>query len=364
MFILFKKGLLFSLIIFTNNITSFNDVKNLTEIVPYVLKRYEQLEVSIDFLDQIKHKFGKIGDDQKQSSSLQGWSDTELDFLAHEFCKITENTHLVIIWPKAIQDFEYIISEINNFGKVIYTKNVTLKNKALSYLIKNIPEKADNIAFHLEQYFNNQNSGNVIAVLCTFPNLADAVTCKQIIREKLKLTPRMSALHIADTQDQSIMLAQILFNQNSVSYLNNELNFPEFKKFNFLFKKYKQVINNLEIDQDCCCVDGSSILAMYGIRDINIDFDFLSSFQELNIPQILYETNDGTKLGPLDVHNQAWLNANVNPIETIFDPNYYFYYEGFKFTTLERIRLFKFNQNREIDIRDVEKIDKILNAFF
>ena len=355
---LFKKILLFSILININHLRSFDDIQNLREIIPLVLNKYETMGLKIHFLDQIKAKFSAC----KSENFSQIFCEKELDFLAHEFCKFMNNSHVVIIWPKALQSFKYITDEINQFGKVIYARKINLKNKALPYLIQNIPEKADNVAFHLEQYFNNQSSGNVIAVLCTFPDLATAVKCKLTIRQHLNLNPPMSTLHIADTQEQSIMLAQIVFNQNTINYLNSSLPFSKYEKFNFLFKQYKEIINNLNFDQDLFCVDGSSILAMHGIRDINVDFDFLSYFPQLDLPPTKYKL-DALELGPMDVHNQAWINAHVNPIETIFDPNYYFYYEGFKFTTLERIRLFKFNQNRELDQKDVKEIDQLLKEF-
>jgi hypothetical protein len=338
-------------------------IQQFGEIIPKVLAAYDQLKINVSFLTQLKAKLQSSPD----LPSLSGndlkllLDDTELDFFAHEFCKFVDTTHIVIIWPKALAHSAYIIDEINKVGRVFYSRPVHLKNKALPYLVQNIPEKANNLPFHLAHYFNNESAGTILALLCTFPTLAEATRCKEAIRHDLNMYPPMNTLHVADTQEQSIMLAQIVFNANSIAYLNSSKPFPAFQKFNFLFDLYKKTMNSLSFAKDLFCVDGSSILAMYGLRDINVDFDFLSYFPDLEVPQTTYLL-DNAKVGPLDVHNQAWIHAHTDPIETIFNPHYHFYYDGFKFTTLARIREFKCNQNRDVDQKDVAAIDALLKT--
>lgn len=343
-----------------------NHFQNFGLIIPHVLKKYERLGVMNNFLRTIQHKFFEIEENTKELNWKhlydQGLSIKELDFLAYEFCKLKTNAHVTIIWPKATKHIGYITNIINKYGAAIYTRQVMLKGNALRYLLQTIPEKAKAVDVYLNYYFDNKPSGNLTIILCTFPNVETSKICKKEIRNHLKLIPPISALHICDNQSQSIDVAQIFFNENTIKYINSGLSATKFGKFNFLLQKYRNLLNNFNFDNDYCCVDGSSILAMHGIRDINIDFDFLCYFQNLKLPEIRWQFND-IQIGPMDLHNNAWIRAGVNPIETIFNPNHYFYYQGIKFTTLERIRLFKFHQNRELDQKDIQKIDPILNMF-
>ena len=183
--------------------------------------------------------------------------------------------------------------------------------------------------------------------------------CKKRIRQHLKLNPPIAALHICDDQKQSIDLAQIFFNKNTLHYLNSGLYPSPFEKFNFLVEKYKKIHNAFPYDKNCFCVDGSSILAVHGLRDLNVDFDFLSFYPNLNLPQGKYSFKN-MQLGPMDLHNKAWIRTGVDPLETIFNPKYHFYYEGIKYCTLERIRYFKYYQNRPVDRKDVKAIDDLL----
>ena len=329
-------------------------------ITPYIAKKYTKLEVKLDFIDNLSNKYLHANATNSltwQNLKQQGFSDNELDYLAHEYCCATPKSHIVIIWPQGIKHLQYIINEINKVGAVIYSRKLTLKEKTQRYLLQAIPEKENAVDLHRKWYFHNQASGDIVGMLCIFPDLPTTVACKKKIRKQLNLQPLITALHIADDQKQSIELAKIFFNANSINYLNRGFFHPQFEKFNFMYQKYKNILIQLNIDKDFCCVDGSSILAMHGIRDINVDFDFLSLHQKLNLPKGKFQYND-KQLGPFDLHNNAWLRAKVNPIETIFNPKYHFYYQGLKFTALERMR--HFYKSRETNGTDFPKIDAIL----
>ena len=338
---------------------------NLGSFIPHIVNQYGQLGVETEFFNCIVQKWRKL----KNKNLILSWptlhkhsfTQEELDFLAYEFCKKMPTCHIVIIWQKAIPNSTYIIQELNNSGRIIYSRKVHLKGKALPYLIQTIPEKAPNIPLHLQYYFDNQPQTELEIVLCIFADLKSAVDCKKRIRNQLKLNPPISALHISDDQKQSIDLAQIFFNKNTIKYLNAGLYPSHFEKFNFLFQKYRSIIAGFPFNKDYCCVDGSSILALHGIRDINVDFDFLSCMHDVPISGQKYPFKQ-MSLGPLDLHNKAWVRSGVDPIETIFNPQFHFYYQGIKCTTLERIRYFKFCQDREVDRKDIARIDPVLKT--
>ena len=235
------KSILFLLLIFHHHMVfSFeeNQAQHLGMIIPFISQRYTQMGNAFDFFDRILFKWNEISDAKDENSKWpflknKGFSDEELDFLAYEFCKTINTSHVVIIWPKAIQHLEYITSELNKSGRVIYSRKVTLRGKALPYLIQSIPEKAGSIPLHLQYYFNNQPVGDLVVLLCTFSDLNTAIDCKKRIRQHLKFNPLITVLHVSDTQQQSIDLAQIFFNKNTINYLNQELFPPTFEKFNF-----------------------------------------------------------------------------------------------------------------------------------
>ncbi len=348
------------------NALSLVDTDYLTTMIPRLEQEYQSLQIPrVPFFNSIIDKW-----DQSSSSndlkSLHGhresiFSNDELDFLAYEFSKKTSNVHIVIVWPRAKCHEQYILNELRKDGRLVYSKDVAVRGRAIPHILQTIPEKAKSIAEHLQYYFNNEPFGNLTVVLCTFPSLEIAVKCKLRIRQHLNLNPPIAALHVTDTQKQSIDLARIFFNKNSIWYLNHNFSFSQFEKYNFLIQKYKNVLRGISFDHDYCCVDGSAILAMHGIRDVNVDFDFLTSVSNIKVSQETFSFKN-TRLGPLDIHNDAWVKAGVDPIETILNPQHHFYYQGIKFTSIERIRHFKDCQNRPVDRKDVEKIDELIRS--
>ena len=334
-------------------------------IIPIMLEKMAKEGARSSFLEGIANKFGLL--EQQENNNLswaklkqREFSQTELDFIAYQFCQITQHSFIVIIWPRAHRHTSFITQELAKCGAVMYERQVTFKRAAQSHLLKTIPEKSREVSRYLYYYFNNQPETRFTVLLCTLQDLATARACKKRIRQKLNLEPHpVVALHISDNQSQSIDLAQNFFNQTSIKYLNSGIAPNKFEKFNFMLTKDKTIVKEHVLNPEYCCVDGSSILAIHGIRDINVDFDFLSSKPNLSLPRIKYPYKN-YQLGPLDVHNNAWVRAGVDPIETIFNPNHHFYFQGVKYTSLERIREFKYHQNREVDRRDVVAIDKVI----
>ena len=339
-------------------------INDLGFIIPLMTEKYQKLGVMNPFLNGIWEKHNSLTHQQEHLSwtdlANAGFSDQELDFLAHELCKCVANARMVIIWPRAKNHTSYITQEIKKCGTVIYAREVTLKGKALAYLLRAIPEKAGSVNTYLHYYSNNQPTGDITVLLTEFSNLETAINCKKRIRQHLKLNPLISALHITDTQEQTVDMAQIFFNKNSINYLNAGLFDTKFEKFNFLREKYTALLKQHRLEDEYCCVDGSAILSMHGIRDINVDFDFITYYQDLDFPKVKYAFKQQL-LGPIDLHNKTCICAGVDQIETVFNPQFYFYYQGIKYATLERIRHFKFNQNREVDRKDVLSIDKLIS---
>ena len=323
------------------------------ELVSSVDKAHQKIKIKTQFAKTLIQKSHAL-----ENQGLMEFTESELDYLAYTFCRNEKKAHMVMIWPKALHHFDEIKEELAKCAEIIHIKKANLNRKAQSYLLKEIPEKSTAVSKHLEYYFSNKSKGKVIAILCRFPSLAVATSCKKKIRNKLNITPKIAALHIADDQPQSIALCQIFFNFNSLNYINNQMPSIYFPKFRFLFEKYQNYIKKLRNSNEYFCVDGSSILAMHGIRDLNVDFDYLSAYKDIKAPKQAKYKFGAKRVGPLDLHNQAWIRSGVDPIEAIINPKYHFFYKGYKFVTLDHIRYFKYRQNRPVDQRDVKAIDK------
>ena len=92
----------------------------------------------------------------------------------------------------------------------------------------------------------------------------------------------------------------------------------------------------------------SLIMEMYGLRKAK-DIDYLQ------------KDNKILQLPTTGIHDGKWLTYyHINKDEIIYNPKYYFYFNGFKFATLEVIKKMKQKRNETKDINDILLINKLV----
>ena len=215
-------------------------------------------------------------------------SSKKIDDYALKICKSEPNVFIGIFFPNT---FEYglpnVRAIIKSYGQLVCEKTIWLKNDGFMNFIAQLPTKK--AKWHLEYFpvvVRKKHPMHVFLFICA-DGLAKAVECKDKIRSIYKMRPRTylrdirRAFHTTDSQKEAIYVANIVFNNNSLNFINN-------KSYNFDLKKINElrqfIALNANIDDICFknALLGPSQLDNV-VRDINdqkISFsDFKNAYE-------------------------------------------------------------------------------------
>lgn len=312
----------------------------------------------------------------------KGWSQTSdffkkrgleekyLDAMALQYAQLKNNTYIVILFPPAYEHDVEVRDALNAYGTIIYEKEVSLTNNGPIHLISHLyyeqykdywgqEEHIKNAKNRAKNRFPKNASGPLRAFLWECPDIFTSIECKHRIREICDVGN--FSVHINDDHDETVMTAKMLFNQNSIDYMNrSSLEF--YDHFENTLDTYKALLQTNHLDESHFCVIGGGALAACGIRKTG-DIDFIS-YHTLN------ESLDGLH-ADIESHNNFARFFPTTLDDIIFNPCNHFYYKGCKFAALplvqhmkkERSNWFKENKklkNAEKDLLDAASIEQFL----
>lgn len=326
-----------------------------SSLVDDVYRRYHQKQN--DWCDELLGKVKRIVADQGGEVSFlelqKGGVDVDhLDIMATEYCRKHSDAYIATIWPTMSYNWEKRIYDILEAHciTVAYHKKFVLKNRGPLALIQSIPEKVPHISKDFHRYFDPaKKEYPMMCFVVRAKELDNVIAAKKKLRGIVKLDPY--CMHFNDTHEQCVELAYKFLNNNSLHFLNHHKE-QTFSNFNKLVPIYEKFIEEQGISPDDVCVDGSSVLSVYGIRDSAMDFDFICTKQG----------NFGN-IWPLDHHNQAWDALGLRIEDVIYNPKNFFYYKNLKFASIEVLKKFKTKQGREKDIKDVANLEAIVHGY-
>lgn len=270
------------------------------------------------------------------------------DRAAVEYAKLKSNTFIATLFPSAKGNGQLAYDVLNKHGKVVYYKPVKLDRNGPLNLMAEFYENEAWAGGPHNNYAGYRDKANLCFTseyptfffLVEFENLESSVRAKREIREVFKLGNH--TIHINDTHEQTIRLANVVFNNNSLHHLvyAKKVSFP---KFDQLLVKFKQQVPNI----DDYAVTVSSVLSAYGLRE-GKDLDYIT------------RSNVIVKDDLIDCHNQYLESLyGVTADELVLDPQNYFYTKGVKFVSLAFIRALKARRNEPKDIEDIKLIDSL-----
>lgn len=254
-----------------------------------------------------------------------------LDAMALQYCELIPNTYIVTIFPSASGKGRQIESLLSQYGRVVHKKEIFFTpmggiNFVLhayageSWLGEGNFAKAKGKARQcFPEHLLKRNPARIY--LFEAGSLENVKLCKSRIRWLFNNSN--DSVHINDTHEQSILLARALFNENSVHFLNHRKE-NAFGNFNRLFKQYQNWIKGAQFCNEWFCIDGSAVLAVYGLRDCR-DLDYLH-FDDSSPPP---------KNHLIGSHNHELHYHALTKDHILFDPHHYFYYMGMKFCSLD-----------------------------
>lgn len=254
-----------------------------------------------------------------------------------------DNVHLAFLWPSSKKGRDKAEAL---FPSVIYRKQIKLTHKGAFNLLANLYEGMD--------WVGNKEDGypgvNQKLVEC-FPELgpctvvafqAESLSDVRLIKEQVRSIYNIgfSSIHITDTKSEAIKIANLIFNENGLHFLNYASPYRFIGTYESL-KKFKAFLEKNNVDRSEVLIDGGTTLALYGIRESG-DIDFLIKDKDRMLDQSKeFEMNDHK----LIFHEK-------NKLDLILDPRNYFIFEGLKFVSFEQLYSMKLVQNRSKDAYD------------
>ncbi len=280
------------------------------------------------------------------------------DAIAAEFCRLDPCSFVVSVFPCAVGRGEVVRRILLEFGGIFYEKSIHLVNDGPYLLIRQMYEGEKWIG-NWQDNFKGARQDAIIRFKGTDPLRVFIFSAanRELVRaakSKIRALYELGnySVHINDTHAQTLTLSQLLLNDNSVHFLNHAR--PRYwERFNRHLSHFKEWVKQVGIDPEYLCVDGSSALAAYGIRDVH-DLDVLH-----------YGPADFTSVAPdIESHN-SWISGLAHlhghhPDGIIFDPRNHFFFEGFKFITLDLLRFIKTKIGGGKDHQDIRAIDEKL----
>ena len=151
-------------------------------------------------------------------------------------------------------------------------------------------------------------------------------------------------IHGSDNFSDTITLAEVLLNRNGVHFMNSAPIDSESRIFDLIGGH--KIFEDTEHLQIPWCIDGSSILEMYGIRRAR-DIDFVAMEVE-NMPREIRNIGDN--------HISEFSKYPIGLEEVILDPRLHFRYKGNKIMSLSTLTFIK---SSLLDVKAVEDINLI-----
>lgn len=282
-----------------------------------------------------------------------------MDYGALEYVKLNYNAYIVNI--HSVVDLKYdneIEGLLNKYGFIYYKKYVHLNLNAYVHL-KRISygyfwERDSQWIGNKENHFSGAQS-HAINSIGKFPlrayvficeNISSILKVKQEIRELVK--KGNYSVHINDTHEEAICLAETYFNKNTLSYIKNVPFYYEDREFDEKLDRFKQILSKNKLKIDDVSLVGSTPLNVYGIRKSD-DIDYLSIDEQMQYEDSIFSP-----------HDSQLSYYPYNKEQILSNPNFYFYYRGLKFITLDV--LFKMKLTRHEVPKDFKDLYLILYA--
>jgi hypothetical protein len=303
--------------------------------------------------DGINGKDGMIDCGYKFFQRL-GLSERYCDRVAIEYSKLKKNTHMVFVFPAAKGNNQELINTINRYGNIFYEKSVNLDKNGSFNLMRELylgEAWAGNYQSNFSGYRHKQqlcypDYSNTRVFLVEFDSLDISINTKDAIRSIFKIGKH--SVHINDTHEETVRLAKLMFNNNSIHHLN-KMKTVNYVTFNSCLNDFKQHFKNSKDEIDDYCIGGSSSLSAYGLREGN-DLDYLHCN-----PNLVKDSKD-----LIHSHNEYGVGRyHIHRDEIIHNPDNHFYHRGVKFASLDVIKKLKEKRNEPKDKNDVNLIINI-----
>ena len=272
-----------------------------------------------------------------------------LDIGARKFIQYDNSSYIAIVWPAANgqkNDIERIL------GDIVYKKELKLSKNGVHNLLS-IAYKNEKWLGSRESNFSGINSkllacmpklGTIKVYLFQKDSLTSVLSAKEDIRKLFNIGKH--SIHITDTKQEAIDLADVLFSKSGTHFLDNS--HPNtFLDFHTSIIDFKLKVDNLNLDVNNYVLVSGMVMAAYGLRSAN-DIDYLKVENSALIPDSKF-----------DYHDKELEYHSYKENDLVLNPNFHFKYEGVKIISFDCIKKFKKNRNEKKDRLDLKLMSSI-----
>ena len=272
-----------------------------------------------------------------------------LEIAVTNFIEHSENAYIAFIWPTG-QGFDKELESI--IPNIIYRKEVLLNRNGAHNLLSQIYYGEDWLG-DINNNFSGSN-GKLVECFKTFDPIRVIAFQEENLDNVLKIKDRVRdvfnvgkhSIHITDTKQEAIRTARIVFNDNSIHFLN----FGKPNRYKSTHEKigyFKEFIHQNKIDNKNVIIDSSLILSVYGLREAS-DIDYLAD-SDRHLVSSLIEPNDK--------HLRFYSQSKK---ELIYNPRNYFYFNDIKFISFPLLYKMKKKRGEIKDKNDLKMMDALI----
>ena len=316
----------------------------------------------------------------------------ENDNVINYFIKSSKDISIIFVYPKALNHpnaLKKMYEKLNKNGKIFYEKNIDFTMKSaynlifqlyfnekrmktpfnIIYKVKRIgidEEKGKQVRVIVYKHKNNDVpiGGNSSPFKMELRQLFYDEDKKKINEKELKL---YDYIHVNNDDNQAYVYAGILFNKNSLKFLEkqNSWKIYEMIKSIQLFNKFKNFIHKYGIIAfEHTILFSSSILFSFGVREMNdidgymvknnyVKMEDLNTFNRNDI-DLTYEGSSQTNEEWLKVLDDRAKGFGANNFDELaLNPKYHYYFMGVKFLRLKYDVITRLSRGRPAQITDL-----------
>ncbi len=274
-----------------------------------------------------------------------------LESITNTFIEYADNVYVAFIWPTAKGHKEEIEKIIPN---IVYRKELQLNPNGAHNLLSQIyygeewlgsvENNFSGVRGKLVECFKSFDPVQIIAFQTD--KLDETLEIKKKIRTLFNIGK--NSIHITDTKEEALRVSRLVFNDNSIHFLN----YAKPNRYLKTHKKLTQFQNYLQKNDvmvDDTVLDSGIVLAVYGLRNVN-DIDcFIDDNEKLQYYDDDIETHDDT----LKYHDNE-------KAELIYNPKNYFYFNDLKFVSFNQLYKMKKNRDEQKDNNDCKMMEALI----
>jgi hypothetical protein len=278
-----------------------------------------------------------------------------LDIAATKFVEYADNVYIAFVWPTA-QGYDKEIEEA--IPNIVYRKTIKFTPNGAHNLLSQIYFGEPWIGSSVNNFSGSK--GKLVECFKTFDpvrviafqaeNLDAVLETKERIRQIFNVGKH--SIHITDTKKEAERVAKLVFNDNSVHFLNYAQP-NKYKSVHVSLEKFKTFRDNNKVCADDIILDSGIVLSIYGLREA-ADIDYLAA------DNVTAHYNDED----LECHDEELKHHGVEKQELIYNPKYYFFFNDIKFISFDQLYRMKKSRREPKDEIDCKIMESLIDNNF